>query len=317
MGERIAVLMGGLSAEREVSLASGAACVEALENRGFEVVAIDAGRDLAAQLTVAAPTCVLNVLHGAWGEDGRVQGVLDHYGAPYSHSDVLASALAMDKDKAKAVFRQAGIDVPQGRVMTRADLLTHGAPFAPPFVVKPPAQGSSVGVLIVQPGDTTFMSMLEDPDWAFGEALLVEEFIPGHELTTAVMGDRALGVTEIIPTTAFYDYQAKYADGGSVHEVPAQIDPQVAQACLEIALKAHEVIGCAGLTRSDFRYDVQSGRLCLLEINAIPGMTKTSLAPEQAAYAGISFEDLVVWMVEDACVRRGRKIQTGENERAR
>lgn len=313
MAERVAVLMGGMSAEREVSLASGRACAQALVARGYDVVEIDAGRDLYDQLVGARPDCVVNVLHGEWGEDGRVQGVLDHYGVAYTHSGVLASALAMDKERAKAVFAQAGLDVPRGMVLTRSQILADGGvAMEAPFVAKPPRQGSSVGVFIVQPGDNRFMTALADPDWAFGEDLLVEEFVPGRELTTAVMGDRALGVTEIIPRGGFYDYDAKYAAGGSVHEFPAKIESDIEQQCLAMALKAHEVMGCAGLTRSDFRFDVKLGRVCLLEINTIPGMTSTSLAPEQAAHLGISFEDLVVWMVEDAHARRAQKIDEAQ-----
>lgn len=313
MSKRIAVLMGGLSAERAVSLHSGRACAAALRSKGYDVVEIDAGPHLYTQLVDTKPDCVLNALHGEWGEDGRVQGVLDHLGVPYSHSGVLASALAMDKDKAKAVFRQAGLDVPEGVVMTRQQLVDDGAPFAPPFVVKPPAQGSSVGVFIIRPGDNRFAALVNDPAWAFGEQLLVEEFIPGRELTTAVLGDRALGVTEIIPQTEFYDYEAKYADGGSVHECPAKIDEHVETACLDMALRAHRVMGCAGLTRSDFRYDPKTGRVCLLEINTIPGMTSTSLAPEQAAHLGIGFDDLVVWMVEDAYARHAEKTEHADS----
>ncbi len=303
MGSRVAVLLGGLSSEREVSFSSGRQCADALVRLGFDVIEIDAGRDVAGRLVQVEPDVVFNALHGEWGEDGRVQGVLDHYGAPYTHSGVLASALAMDKDKAKAVFRAAGIDVPEGRVMTRRALLADGPPLPAPFVMKPPAEGSSVGVIIVRPGDNRWREVLADPSWHLGEDILVEEFIAGRELTTTVLGDRPLGVTEIKTANAFYDYEAKYAEGGSHHEIPAQVPAAIAQACLDIAVRAHKALGCAGLTRSDYRYDVQLGRLSLLELNTQPGMTPTSLAPEQAAHVGISFDDLVLWMVEDARAR--------------
>ncbi len=300
---RVAVLLGGLSAEREISLVTGRACAEALRRTGYDVVEIDAGWDVAAQLAAATPDVVFNGLHGAWGEDGRVQGVLDHARIPYTHSGVLASALAMDKPRAKDVFRAAGIDVPVGRTIQRADLAA-GHPMETPYVLKPPAEGSAVGVFVVEEGAAAPPSVLIDPargtDWDLGEALLVEEYIPGQELTVTVMGDRPLAVTEIVPATGFYDYDAKYAPGGSRHILPAPIPPAVERACLDLALKAHEILGCLGLTRSDFRYDLHNDRLCLLELNTQPGMTPTSLAPEQAAHCGVAFDDLVAWMVEDA-----------------
>ncbi len=314
MSDRIAVLMGGMSAEREVSLVSGRECAKALRNLGFDVIEIDANHGVARQLEDAAPDLVFNVLHGEWGEDGRVQGILDHFDRPYTHSGVLASALAMDKHKAKSVFREAGIDVPVGKLVTRQDILANGLPLATPCVVKPPAQGSSVGVFIIRNGDNRLHTALSDPNWGLGEELLVEEFIPGLELTTAVMGNRALGVTEIKSKSDFYDYESKYVAGGSEHELPAKVPGHIEAACLDLAVRAHQCLDCAGLTRSDFRYDVQSDRLCLLEINTIPGMTPTSLAPEQAAHVGISFDDLIAWMVEDA---RDRHTLSSQARRTR
>ncbi len=301
---RIAVLLGGMSAEREVSLVSGRACADALRARGHEVVEIDAGRDLAARLEEERPEVVLNALHGAWGEDGRVQGILDHYGRPYSHSGVLASALAMDKQRAKAVFELAGLDCPAGKVVSRKEAAA-GEVAPVPYVAKPVAEGSSVGVFIVREGDDRGLPQLLDPKWEVESGWLVEEFIPGRELTVTVMHDRgALAVTEIVPKTAFYDYEAKYAAGGSQHVLPADIPASVAERALRAAEAAHAAVGARGLTRSDFRYDVNKDRLALLEINTQPGMTPTSLAPEQAAHVGISFEDLVVWMAEDASCPR-------------
>ena len=304
MTKRIAVLLGGLSAERPVSLVSGKACADALRRKGWDVVEIDPTRDLAAQLAEAAPDVVFNGLHGEWGEDGKVQGILEHYGKPYTHSGVLASALAMDKQRAKAVFERFGVPCPEGRLVNRFEAARAHA-MTPPYVAKPNAQGSSVGVFIVLEGANRPPAELAAADWALGEEVLVEKFIPGRELTTAVMGNRALGVTEILPATAFYDYEAKYAAGGSKHVIPAQIPENIADECRRLALLAHEALGCRGLTRSDFRWDEHgSGQLWLLEINTQPGMTPTSLAPEQAAWNGIDFDDLVQWMAEDASCPR-------------
>jgi D-alanine-D-alanine ligase len=300
MTQTIAVLLGGLSPEREVSLVSGRACASALKRLGYEVREIDPqDEDWIAKLKALAPDAVLNALHGAWGEDGRTQGVLDYLKLPYTHSGVLASALAMDKDKTKAVLVAAGIDMPRGRIVPLAEA-ARGHAMEPPYVIKPNAQGSSVGVFIVREGENRPPAELTDPKWDLGDEVLVEEFIPGRELTTAVLGDRSLAVTEIETALAFYDYEAKYAPGGSRHAVPANIPKSVEARCLEEALRAHQLIGCRGLTRSDFRYDPKTGRVSLLEVNTQPGMTPTSLAPEQAAHVGMSFDDLVEWMVEDA-----------------
>lgn len=302
--QKIAVLMGGLSAERDVSLVSGAACAKALRACGYEVVEVDAGRDLAQRLAEINPDIVFNALHGMWGEDGRVQGILDHLGKPYTHSGVLASALAMDKQRAKTVLRAAGIACPEGQLVNRFEAAkTHA--MTPPYVAKPNAEGSSVGVFIVKEGANRPPAELGSAEWQMGEEILVERYIPGRELTVAVLGDRALGVTEIIPRTAFYDYEAKYAPGGSVHVLPAQVPEEIAEKAKDLAVRAHKAMGCQGLSRSDFRWDDRGdNEVWLLEINTQPGMTPTSLAPEQAAWSGISFEDLVRWMAEDASCPR-------------
>ncbi|MGX6648326.1 D-alanine--D-alanine ligase [Maricaulaceae bacterium MS644] len=304
MAKKIAVLLGGLSSEREVSLVSGRKCAEALRSKGHEVVEIDPAHEhWPEQIKKAAPDLAFNALHGEWGEDGRIQGVLEYLRLPYTHSGVLASALAMDKQRAKGVLESAGVRCPKGLIVNRFEAAkTHL--MDPPYVAKPNAEGSSVGVLIVKAGANRPPEVLGSNDWPYGDEILIETFIPGRELTTAVLGDRALGVTEITPKTAFYDYESKYSDGGSVHQIPADIPRDIEQYCLDAALKAHQVIGCRGLTRSDFRYDPETGKVWLLEINTQPGMTPTSLAPEQAAYCGISFADLVEWMAEDAsCLR--------------
>ncbi|MBO6765171.1 D-alanine--D-alanine ligase [Maricaulis sp.] len=304
MTKRIAVLLGGLSPERDVSLVSGAACAKGLREKGYDVVEIDAGRDLYRQLEEAAPDIVFNALHGEWGEDGLVQGVLEHFGKPYTHSGVLASALAMDKQKAKDVLRAAGIPCPEGFIANRFEAAKSHA-MKPPYVAKPNAQGSSVGVHIVLEGANRPPAELGSTAWALGEEVLIERYIPGRELTVAVMEDRALCVTEIVPKTTFYDYDAKYAAGGSDHILPAPVPEEIAERACELALKAHKALGCRGLTRSDFRYDSTSEEpLWLLEINTQPGMTPTSLAPEQAQYCGIAFSDLVQWMAENASCRR-------------
>ncbi|GLK50579.1 D-alanine--D-alanine ligase [Maricaulis virginensis] len=304
MTKRIAVLLGGLSPERDVSLVSGAACAKGLREKGYDVVEIDAGRDLYRQLEEAAPDIVFNALHGEWGEDGLVQGVLEHFGKPYTHSGVLASALAMDKQKAKDVLRAAGIPCPEGFIANRFEAAKSHA-MKPPYVAKPNAQGSSVGVHIVLEGANRPPAELGSTAWALGEEVLIERYIPGRELTVAVMEDRALCVTEIVPKTTFYDYDAKYAAGGSDHILPADVPEAIAERACDLALKAHKALGCRGLTRSDFRYDSTSEEpLWLLEINTQPGMTPTSLAPEQAQYCGIAFSDLVQWMAENASCRR-------------
>ena len=298
---RVAVLLGGLSPERPVSLSSGAGCAAALERLGHEVVRIDPQEpDWIERLRNARPDAVFNALHGEWGEDGRTQGVLDYLKLPYTHSGVLASALAMDKDKAKAVFAQADLPLAKGVLMNRRDA-ARAHPMPAPYVVKPNAQGSSVGVFIVREGANRPPEQLLDPDWSFGEDVLVEEFIDGKELTVAVMHGRgALAVTEILPAGEWYDFDAKYSEGGSRHEVPANIPSAVAEVLMRAAETAHTALGCRGVTRSDFRYDPKRNRIALLEVNTQPGMTPTSLVPEQAAHVGMSYDDLVAWILEDA-----------------
>lgn len=300
MSKHVAVLLGGRSPERDVSLVSGRKVVEALEAKGYQVSPIDPrDADWIDQLNGVKPDVVFNALHGDWGEDGRVQGVLDYLGYPYTHSGVAASALAMDKQRAKAVLREAGIQCPEGQLISRFEAARDHV-LKPPYVAKPNAQGSSVGVVIVPEGANRPPAILGSEDWPYDEEVLIERFIPGRELTVAVMGDKPLTVTEIVPKTAFYDYDAKYSDGGSVHQLPADVPQAVFDECMAEALKAHQVLGCRGLTRSDFRYDPETGGVWLLEINTQPGMTPTSLAPEQAAHCGIGFPDLVAWMVENA-----------------
>jgi D-alanine-D-alanine ligase len=300
--KRVAVLMGGASAEREVSLVSGRACAEALRAEGYDVTTIDVGRDVAALIAALEPRpdAVFNALHGRWGEDGCIQGVLDLMGIPYTHSGLLASALAMDKPMAKRIFAAAGIRCPGGKLVTREDF-AKGEPMARPYVMKPYNEGSSVGVRIVREGDNLPPLASE---WPYGLAALVEPFIPGRELTVAVMGDRPLAVTELRTKSSFYDYEAKYTDGITTHLVPAPLPPKVYEAALAMALAAHRALGCRGVSRSDFRYDDTKGdgpeHLYLLEVNTQPGMTPLSLAPEQAKHAGISFRALVSWMVENA-----------------
>jgi len=304
MTKHVAVLMGGWSAEREVSLRSGKACADALSRLGYRVTVIDAGRDVAAALTKAKPDAALNVLHGRPGEDGTLQGVLEILGIPYTHSGVLASAVAMHKGYAKAIFRAANIPVAEDIVVSRLEAAKRHL-MAPPYVIKPMAEGSSVGVFIVTPDQDHPPQELYREDWAFGEEVLIERYIPGKELTCAVLGDRALDVIDIVPATAFYDYEAKYAAGGSRHVLPAQILPNVYQEVRRLALAAHQALGCRGVSRADFRYDDRgTGELVCLEINTQPGMTETSLVPELAAYAGITFDELVKWMVEDASTNR-------------
>jgi len=304
MTKHVAVLMGGWSAEREVSLRSGKACAEALGRVGYRVTPIDVGRDIAAVLTAARPDAALNVLHGRPGEDGTLQGVLEVLGIPYSHSGVLASALAMHKGYAKSIFRAAGIPVAEDVVASRIEAAQRHL-MAPPYVVKPMAEGSSVGVFIVTEEQHHPPQELYRDDWAFGEEVLIERYIPGKELTCAVLGDRALDVIDIVPSTRFYDYEAKYATGGSRHVLPAQILRNVYQEVRRLALAAHSALGCRGVSHADFRYDDRgTGKLVCLEINTQPGMTETSLVPELAAYAGITFDELVQWMVEDASTNR-------------
>jgi len=302
----VAVLMGGLSSEREVSLSSGKGCADALEAQGVRVSRIDAGRDLAQVLADLKPDVVFNALHGDWGEDGCVQGVLETLKIPYTHSGVLASALSMDKDKSKAVLKAAGVIVPGGGLFDRFEV-ARGHVIAPPYVIKPNAEGSSVGVYVVREGDAPIAATGED-SWTYGETVMVEPFIPGKELCVAVLGEasgpRALTVTDITPTKGFYDYEAKYAPGGSVHVLPAVLPDHVFEAALRQSELAHVAMGCRGASRSDFRYDDVKDELVFLEINTQPGMTPTSLVPEQAAYVGMSYQDLVRWIVEDASCPR-------------
>ena len=298
-GHHVAVLLGGLSSEREVSLVSGAACAEALEASGAKVTRVDAGRDLAQVLTALKPDVVFNALHGEWGEDGCVQGILETLQLPYTHCGVLASALAMDKAKSKAVMAAAGVTVPGGGLFNRFEA-ARGHVMPPPYVVKPNAEGSSVGVFLVFEGANSPPQELVAPSWTFGDEVMIEPYIPGLELSVAVMDGKAQTVTEIVPRTGFYDYDAKYTEGGSSHVVPARIPPDVAARAMGLAEAAHAALGCRGVTRSDLRYDDINNILVLLEVNTQPGMTPTSLVPEQAAHLGVGFEDLVCWIVEDA-----------------
>jgi D-alanine-D-alanine ligase len=304
MAKHVAVLMGGWSAEREVSLRSGRACAAALTRLGYRVTAVDVSRNIASALSAIKPDIALNVLHGGPGEDGTLQGLLEILDIPYTHSGVLASALAMQKDYAKAHFRAANVPVAEDRVVSRLEA-AKGHLMPPPYVIKPIAEGSSVGVFIVTEAHVHPPQELFRDDWAFGDKVMVERYIPGKELTCAVLGDRALDVIEIVPATRFYDYEAKYAAGGSKHLLPAQLLPNVYQEVRRLSLAAHGALGCRGVSRADFRYDDRgTGELVCLEVNTQPGMTETSLVPELAAYAGITFDELVQWMVEDASTNR-------------
>ncbi len=305
---RVAVLYGGISNEREVSLSSGIQVADALREAGYKVSLIDVTDDLPALLSALTPRpdAVFNALHGRFGEDGAIQGVLDWLGIPYTHSGVRASAIAMDKQVSKAMFSAAGLPVPKGEVIPVDDLFA-ADPMPLPYVIKPVSEGSSVGVEIIRHGDNRRAAVAQA--WRFGRSAMVEEFIPGRELTVSVMGERALAVTDIIADAGtFYDYESKYADGGSHHIVPAEIHPAIYTRAMDVALRAHKVIGCRGATRCDFRYDDtkgEPGRLVLLEINTQPGLTPTSLLPEQAAYLGMNFSRLCAWMVEHATCRGG------------
>jgi len=306
MNKHVAVLMGGWSAEREISLRSGTACAEAASRLGYQVTRIDVGRDIATVLGRVKPEIALNVLHGRPGEDGTLQGILEVLAIPYTHSGVMASAVAMQKEIAKTLFRAAGVPVPDGMVVARLEAAKrHMLP--PPYVIKPLAEGSSVGVFIVTAEHAHPPQELNRPDWEYGEQIMVERFIPGKELTCAVMGKQPLGVIEIVPTTKFYDYEAKYAPGGSKHLLPAKVSSFVYQEVRRLALAAHDALGCRGVSRADFRYDDRidgPGGLYCLEVNTQPGMTQTSLVPELAAHAGITFDELVRWMIEDASLDR-------------
>ncbi|WP_299440824.1 D-alanine--D-alanine ligase [uncultured Rhodospira sp.] len=304
MTRRVTVLMGGFSAEREVSLNSGRAAMAALEQAGYAVTGHDVTRDMDALLNVlreSRPDVVFNALHGRYGEDGRIQGLLDLLGLPYTHSGALASAIAMDKPTAKAMFAAAGIPVAEDVVVGR-DAFADPAlePMERPYVVKPLNEGSSVDVYVVQEGSNVLERLRAD--WPFGERAMVERFVPGRELTVSVMGRgaeaRPLAITEITTARGFYDYDAKYVVGGSRHILPAELDPAVAAACMDLAARAHRALGCRGVSRADLRCD--GDRLVVLEVNTQPGMTATSLVPEQAALVGIPFPELCAWMVEDA-----------------
>jgi D-alanine-D-alanine ligase len=307
MSKHVAVLMGGWSAERAVSLRSGTACADALERHGgYRVSRIDVTRDIAATLRALKPDVALNVLHGRPGEDGTLQGLLEILSVPYTHSGVMASAVAMQKDIAKTLLKAAGVPVPGGLTVTRSEAAkAHLLPR--PYVIKPVAEGSSVGVFIVREDHKHPPQELNAADWSFGDRVLVEPYIPGKELTCAVMGGKALGVIEIVPTVKFYDYEAKYAPGGSKHLLPAPVPPAVYEEVRRLSLAAHRALGCRGISRADFRYDdslAGTKGLACLEVNTQPGMTEVSLVPELAQHAGIGFEDLVRWMIEDASLDR-------------
>jgi D-alanine-D-alanine ligase len=305
--KHVAVLMGGFSSERPVSLSSGNACAEVLEQVGYQVTRVDVDRDVGAVLSALKPDVAFNALHGPFGEDGTIQGILEYLGIPYTHSGVLASALAMNKEQSKKVAKSAGIPIAESRVLDRF-AIGNQHPMKPPYVVKPVSEGSSFGVVIVKEDQSHPPQVISSSEWRYGDTVMVERFVHGRELTCAVMGDVALGVCEIIPTGhAFYDYDSKYVAGGSKHECPAKVSPNIYQKIQTLALKAHQAIGCRGVSRSDFRYDdrhSENGEVVWLEVNTQPGMTPTSLVPEIAAQAGHSFGELLSWMVEDAsCLR--------------
>ncbi|QOF74372.1 D-alanine--D-alanine ligase [Aminobacter sp. SR38] len=305
--KHVAVLMGGFSSERPVSLSSGNACAEALEQVGYQVTRVDVDRDVGAVLSALKPDVAFNALHGPFGEDGTIQGILEYLGIPYTHSGVLASALAMNKEQSKKVAKAAGIPIAESRVLDRF-AIGNQHPMTPPYVVKPVSEGSSFGVVIVKEDQSHPPQVISSSEWRYGDTVMVERYVHGRELTCAVMGDVALGVCEIVPTGhAFYDYDSKYVAGGSKHECPAKVSPNIYQKIQTLALKAHQAIGCRGVSRSDFRYDdrhSENGEVVWLEVNTQPGMTPTSLVPEIAAQAGHSFGELLSWMVEDAsCLR--------------
>ena len=305
--KRVAVLMGGFSSERPVSLASGIPCADTLEAEGYEVTRIDVTRDVGSVLAELKPDAVFNALHGPFGEDGTIQGILEYLAIPYTHSGVLASALAMNKEQAKKIARASGIPVAESKIVNRFTIRDKH-PMPAPYVVKPVSEGSSFGVVIVKEDQSHPPQVIASPEWKYGDMVMVERYVYGRELTCAVMGDVALGVTEIIPEGhSFYDYDSKYVPGGSKHECPAKISSNIYQKIQTLALKAHQAFGCRGVSRSDFRYDdrhSENGELIWLEVNTQPGMTPTSLVPEIAAQAGHSFGDLLSWMVEDAsCLR--------------
>lgn len=306
MTKRVAVLMGGWSSERSISLVSGEACAKALAEGGYHVTPVDVGRDIAAVLSDLRPDVAFNALHGPFGEDGTIQGVLEVLGIPYTHSGVLASALAMHKVRAKPVLAAAGVPVAESVTLTRQEAAREH-PMEPPYVVKPVQEGSSYGVVIVRQGANSPARELLSAEWRYSDEVMAERYIPGRELTCAVIGDRVLDVIEITTEGRFYDFEAKYRPGGSIHTLPARLLPVVYQNVRMLTLRAHQALGCRGVSRSDFRFDERedgSGELICLEVNTQPGMTPTSLVPEMAAYAGMSFRELVSWMVEDASCGR-------------
>jgi D-alanine-D-alanine ligase len=293
--------MGGISSEREVSIASGIAVTKALEKTDYIVTTIDVNRDLKTLIdTIEAkkPLVVFNALHGRFGEDGSIQGILDIMNIPYTHSGICASALSMNKPIAKSIFASVGIRVPDWKIVKKSQVLIDDV-LPRPYVIKPLNEGSSVGIYIVSDDKTSF----KDENWSFGNLVLVERFIPGRELTVSVMGNKALAVTEIISEHKFYDYKSKYTLGKSKHIIPAPLPTEIYKEAMQTAIKAHQTLGCRGISRADFRYDDtedEQGKLYLLEVNTQPGMTLTSLVPEQAIYSGINFTQLVTWMVENA-----------------
>ncbi|ORE96652.1 D-alanine--D-alanine ligase [Stappia sp. 22II-S9-Z10] len=300
----VAVLMGGQAAERPVSLATGKACADALERAGYRVTRIDAGPDLVEQLLAAAPDVVFNALHGPMGEDGVVQGILEYHKIPYTHSGVLASALAMNKDRAKAVMARAGVPVAEHVSASRFEAAERHL-LEPPYVVKPVNEGSSFGILIVRDGANRPPAELTGPEWTFTDRVMVEKYVAGHELTCAVFGDTVYDIIDIVPKAgSFYGYDAKYQPGGSEHILPARLKPNIYQNIQKFTLLAYQALGCRGVARADFRYDPDKDELVCLEVNTQPGMTETSLVPEMAAHAGVSFEAFVSALVEDAsCLR--------------
>ncbi len=306
MKTKVAVLMGGWSAEREVSLASGEAVCKALREVGYETIPVDVAPDIAAKLVELQPDVVFNALHGKWGEDGRIQGLLEILSIPYTHSGVLASSLAMDKQRCKPLFIDAGIDVAESKVVA-LEMAAEQHPMTPPYVIKPVDEGSSVGIHIVSSEKAPPVTQLLEERKVFGGQVMVERYVPGRELTCAVLGDVALGVLEIIPRGGFYDYDSKYSEGGSEHICPADIPPSLTRRIQKQALAAHQALGCKGATRADFRFDEnagEDGELVILEVNTQPGLTPTSLLPDIARQAGHSFEELIMWMVDDASVNR-------------
>jgi D-alanine-D-alanine ligase len=298
--------MGGWSAEREVSLNSGKACAAGLEKSGYKVTPVDVARDIEDVLAKLKPDVAFNALHGNFGEDGGMQTILERLKIPYTHSGVQSSALAMDKERARQAMAAAGVPVAEGKVVNRQQA-AKSHPLTPPYVLKPVSEGSSVGILIVQEDEASPPQELSDPNWGHGDLLLAEKYIAGRELTCAVVDGKPTGIIDIVPAAGWYDYHAKYSKGGSIHILPAQISPSVYQFVQSSTLKAHQALGCRGVSRADFRYDDRpdgTGEIVCLEVNTQPGMTVTSLVPELAAHAGYAFDELVRWMVEDASLNR-------------